>query len=152
MSDETLPLVFKERRQWGNPMSDAAAYTCIRAYSPYDNLDDAWTRAHRHRGGAAAGGSKACLGFPHVLLTGSLNDARVPYHEPAKYAAKLRVLQAYERQRGQSPLPLVLLQVAATGGHGASSGGSGRLAERAAKYGFLFWALGVDRGGLTNKS
>lgn len=150
MSDPTLPLVTKERRQWGDPTADPDAYDYILSYSPYDNLDASWLKAC----GAGVARQEDGLrvpAFPHVLLTSSLYDARVPYFEPAKYAAKLRMLQARTSravcagtQSLERTWPVVLLQTAMTGGHGASSAGSERLAVRAQKYGFLMWSLGIS--------
>ena len=104
------------------------------------------------------------------MLTASLNDPRVPFHEPAKYVAKLRALQAEspaafelttqisdeQFPELQDPhadlaaaaersliLPFALLLTATEGGHGGVS--AGRLAERARKFGFLIWALTANQ-------
>ena len=136
----------QERLEWGDPLACSDVWHCIRNYSPYDNLDDAWARsASAHycpssetEGGPAkqanaplvaaewketAGEGEAVTAsgesgsswepadssaaaeraphrrgmmpsssFPHLMLTASLHDPRVPFHEPAKYIAKLRAL------------------------------------------------------------
>ena len=145
MCDPSLPLVVKERRQWGDPLVDRQAWRYIYSYSPYDGLETGWRKAvgagqedrlqqrqgrdEEHNidkpstnGGAKGESSvkrartqakqgngnsegsgincKPSVAFPHLLLTTSMHDTRVPYHEPAKYVAKLRALQA-----GELPAP-----------------------------------------------
>ena len=72
MLDESLPLTVQEFLEWGNP-KEAAAGRYMMEYSPYDNL------AH--------------AAYPSILVTTSLNDSQVLYHEPTKYVAKLRTLK-----------------------------------------------------------
>jgi oligopeptidase B len=70
MQDESLPLTPGEWPEWGNPITDKKAFELLRSYSPYDNVE-----------------AKA---YPPLFITGGLNDPRVTYWEPAKWAAKLR--------------------------------------------------------------
>src|SRR3546814_7607395 len=70
MIDEDLPLTPGEWPEWGNPVTDKAAFAYILSYSPYDN---ATARA-----------------YPPMLVSAGLNDPRVTYWEPAKWVARLR--------------------------------------------------------------
>ncbi len=71
-------------------------YECIAAYSPYDNLPSAVQRSaddlllpqqqHHHqqqRQVQGSGGGGAWL-WPHLLVTASLHDPRVPFWGPAR--------------------------------------------------------------------
>jgi oligopeptidase B len=93
MIDETLPLTVVEWEEWGNP-SIADEYAWIREYAPYENI----------RPGA----------YPAMLITAGLNDPRVQYWEPAKWAAKLRTSPIGDRP--------VLLKTEMGAGHFARSG------------------------------
>src|SRR5258708_34027962 len=72
MSDPSLPLTVTEYEEWGNP-AERQYYDYIRSYSPYDNVED--------------------RPYPNLLVTAGLNDPRVSYWEPAKWAAKQRILR-----------------------------------------------------------
>jgi oligopeptidase B len=109
MLDDTLPLTPGEWPEWGNPITDKAAFDLIRSYSPYDNV-----RAQ---------------GYPPMLITGGLTDPRVTYWEPAKWAAKLRATKT-----DRNPL---FLKINMGAGHGGKSGRWERLHEVADTYGFI---------------
>ena len=94
MLDDSLPLTPGEWPEWGNPITDPAAFALIRSYSPYDNV--------------------AAQAYPPMLITGGLNDPRVTYWEPAKWVAKLRATRTDDR-------PL-LLKINMGAGHGGKSG------------------------------
>ena len=114
MLDASLPLTAQEWLQWGNPQVKAE-YDYLRTYSPYDNV-----RAQR---------------YPWMLVTSSLNDSQVGFHEPAKWVAKLRATKT-----GDEPL---LLRMNMAGGHGGSSGRYDQLREQAFRYAFVLDALGL---------
>ena len=99
------------------PIDSRADFLNIQSYSPYENV-----RAQA---------------YPPMLIFQSLNDARVPYWEAAKWVAKLRHLK--------TDANAVVLYVKMRGGH---SGGSGRfdsLEDYARAYAF---ALGDPGRGL----
>jgi oligopeptidase B len=112
MLDASLPLTVIEYDEWGNP-SDPEAYACIRSYSPYDNVEP--------------------KEYPHLLITAGLNDPRVAYWEPAKWAAKLRAMKT-DRNR-------LLLRTNMGAGHGGASGRYDFLRETAFKYAFILDVL-----------
>jgi oligopeptidase B len=115
MSDPSLPLTIGEYEEWGNP-EQPGVYRLIHAYSPYDNLR------------AAA--------YPPLLVTAGLNDPRVSYWEPAKWVARLRILN-----RGSN---LLLLKTTMGAGHFGASGRYERYRETAFEYAFLLKVLGVS--------
>lgn len=112
MSDPTIPLTTHEYDEWGNP-TIKEQYDYMMSYSPYDNL-------------------KATK-YPNLLLTSGFNDPRVPYWEPAKFAAKLRELKTDNN--------LLLLKTNFHAGHAGSSGRYDYLKEVAFEYAFLIEAL-----------
>lgn len=114
MSDESLPLTPPEWPEWGNPLTDEAAYQTILAYSPYDNV-----------------GNKP---YPPMLITGGVTDPRVTYWEPAKWAAKLR----HEAPEAGP----YFLRINMDAGHGGASGRFEGLKEVATEYAFALAAVG----------
>ena len=116
MLDESLPLTPGEWPEWGNPIIDPAAFDLIRSYSPYDNV------GAQH--------------YPPMLLTGGLNDPRVTYWEPAKWAAKLR----HEKIDGNR----LLLKINMGAGHGGKSGRYDSLEELAEAYAFVLTEVGGE--------
>ncbi len=116
MSDTELPLTPPEWPEWGNPITDEAAFHRLRSYSPYDNV------AARH--------------YPPALITGGLTDPRVTYWEPAKWAAKLR-----EHQTGDAP---ILLKINMDAGHQGESGRYDSLKETALEYAFALDCVGLS--------
>ncbi|SEJ76446.1 oligopeptidase B [Sphingomonas sp. OV641] len=116
MMDESLPLTPGEWPEWGNPISDPAAFQLIRSYSPYDNV-----RAQA---------------YPPLFISGGLNDPRVTYWEPAKWAAKLRATKTDDN--------ILLLKTNMGAGHGGKSGRFESLREAAEEHAFVLWQLGVE--------
>jgi oligopeptidase B len=113
MQDESLPLTPGEWPEWGNPIKDKAAFELIRSYSPYDQVKP--------------------QAYPPLLITGGLNDPRVTYWEPAKWAAKLRATKTDDN--------LLLLKTIMGAGHGGKSGRWERLRETAEAYAFVITQL-----------
>jgi len=113
MQDATLPLTPPEWPEWGNPITDKAAFDFIRSYSPYDQV--------------------TAQDYPPLMITAGLNDPRVTYWEPAKWAAKLRALKTDDN---------VLVSKTNMGaGHGGKSGRFDRLTEVAEEYDFVINAF-----------
>ena len=114
MLDASLPLTVGEYEEWGDP-SEKPFYDCIKSYAPYENV-----RAQD---------------YPVMLITAGLNDPRVSYWEPAKWAAKLRALKTDSH--------MLLLKTNMGSGHFGSSGRYEYLKETAFNYAFLLDALGI---------
>ena len=116
MLDESLPLTPGEWPEWGNPIEDKAAFELIRSYSPYDNVRP--------------------QAYPPMLISGGLNDPRVTYWEPAKWAARLRATKTDDN--------ILLLKTNMGAGHGGKSGRWESLREYADEMAFVLWQLGVE--------
>jgi len=114
MLDASLPLTPGEWPEWGDPITDPAAFALIRSYSPYDNV--------------------AAQDYPPMLVTAGLADPRVTYWEPAKWVAKLRATGT-----GDRPL---LLKTNMGAGHGGRSGRWESLREAAEAQAFVLTQLG----------
>ena len=116
MLDESLPLTPGEWPEWGNPIEDKAAFELIRSYSPYDQVK--------------------AQAYPPMFISGGLNDPRVTYWEPAKWAAKLRATKTDDN--------VLLLKTNMGAGHGGKSGRFESLREAAEEHAFVLWQLGVE--------
>lgn len=115
MLDESLPLTPGEWPEWGNPVTDPAAFALIRSYSPYDNV--------------------AAQAYPPLFISGGLNDPRVTYWEPAKWAARLRATRTDDQ--------VLVLKTNMGAGHGGKSGRWESLKEAADEMAFVLWQLGT---------
>lgn len=116
MLDDSLPLTPGEWPEWGNPIEDPKAFELIRSYSPYDNLKP--------------------QAYPPMFISGGLNDPRVTYWEPAKWAAKLRATKTDSN--------VLVLKTNMGAGHGGKSGRWESLKEAADEMAFVLWQLGVE--------
>jgi oligopeptidase B len=108
MSDPTIPLTSLEWDEWGNPQV-REHFEYMLSYSPYDNVRP--------------------TAYPHILITTGLNDPRVAYWEPAKFAAKLREMKTDNN--------LLLLHTNYEAGHAGASGRYDYLKEVAIDFAFL---------------
>ncbi len=113
--DDTLPLTPGEWPEWGNPITDKAAFDLIRSYSPYDQVKP--------------------QDYPPLLVTAGLNDPRVTYWEPAKWVAKLRETKTDDH--------MLLFKINMGAGHGGKSGRFEPLRDDAEEYAFFLWQLGM---------
>jgi oligopeptidase B len=115
MLDGELPLTPGEWPEWGNPIEDKAAFTLIRSYSPYDQVKP--------------------QAYPPLFISAGLNDPRVTYWEPAKWAAKLRATKTDDN--------VLVLKTNMGAGHGGKSGRFESLREVAEEHAFVLWQLGL---------
>ena len=116
MLDDSLPLTPGEWPEWGNPIEDKAAFELIHSYSPYDQV--------------------AAHAYPPLFISGGLNDPRVTYWEPAKWAAKLRATKTDDN--------VLFLKTNMGAGHGGKSGRFESLREAAEEHAFVLWQLGIE--------
>ncbi|AKV54978.1 protease II PtrB [Bifidobacterium actinocoloniiforme DSM 22766] len=123
--DPSLPLTVTEWDEWGDPLHDEAVYRYMKSYSPYENVPD---KAER----LASFGSEH---FPRVMATTSLNDTRVLYVEPLKWAARLQ-----ESAVGAD----AIVKVESEGGHGGASGRYRQWEELAEENAFCLSILRPD--------
>lgn len=115
MLNEKLPLTPGEWQEWGNPITDKAAFAYMLSYSPYDQV--------------------VARDYPPMLVTAGLNDPRVTYWEPAKWVAKLREVKTDDN--------LLLLKTNMGAGHGGQSGRWNSLKETAEEFAFILWQMGM---------
>lgn len=114
MMDRTIPWTPFEWEEWGNPNENDFFHYML-TYSPYHNI--------------------SAKEYPHMLITGGLNDPRVSYCEPAKYTAKLRRLKTDNNA--------VLLKTYLAG-HMGSSGRFDHMEETSFAYAFMLRHLTVE--------
>jgi oligopeptidase B len=107
MLDPTIPLVTNEYDEWGDPR-EKSNYDYMLAYSPYDNV-----RAQR---------------YPALYVRTGLSDGLVPYHEPAKWVAKLRATATDT---------LLVFETDMNAGHTGVTGRYDSIREEARAYAFL---------------
>jgi oligopeptidase B len=114
MLDASLPLTTQEYEEWGNPNIEEY-YKYMLSYSPYDNVK--------------------AQNYPNMLITGGLNDSQVGYHEPAKFAAKLRAMKTDNN--------ILLLKTNMESGHGGATGRFDALKETAFEVAFILNRVGI---------
>jgi oligopeptidase B len=113
ISDASLPLTPPEWPEWGNPITDLAAYDYIATYCPYQNV--------------------AAQAYPPILARAGLSDPRVTWWEPEKWISRLREHSTSDHA--------VMLQTNLEAGHGGASGRFDHLKEVALDYAFAVWAV-----------
>jgi len=114
MCDPTIPLTCEEWEEWGNP-NEAKYHKYMMSYSPIQQV----------RTGVA---------YPAMLLTSGLNDPRVAYWEPTKWAQVLRERVPNGKE--------VLLKMDMAAGHFSANDRYKKLAERSFEYAWLLEQLG----------
>ena len=115
MLDESIPLTVLEYEEWGNPNVEEY-FNYMLSYSPYDNVE--------------------AKDYPHMFIEGGLNDTRVGYWEPTKWAAKLRATKTDDN--------LLILKTNMGAGHGGASGRYDYLKEIAVEYAFILDVLEIE--------
>ncbi|CAH0519270.1 unnamed protein product [Peronospora belbahrii] len=118
MQDPTLPLTVHEYDEWGDP-SNPKTREYIRSYAPCENVRENQM-------------------YPAMFVTGSLNDQRVQFWEPAKWMYKMRKVQSLLPKRDKR---LMLLKMGDDDGHFGGGGRLEQLEESAMEIAFLYQAL-----------
>ncbi|KAG6583292.1 putative serine protease family S09A [Phytophthora cinnamomi] len=118
MQDPTLPLTVHEYDEWGDPRGPKA-HEYIQSYAPCENVRENQV-------------------YPAMFVTGSLNDQRVQFWEPAKWMYKMRKVQA---SLPKSDKRLMLLKMGEDDGHFGGGGRLEQLEESAMEIAFLYRAL-----------
>ncbi|CAH0492313.1 unnamed protein product [Peronospora farinosa] len=118
MQDPTLPLTVHEYDEWGDP-NGPKAHEYIRSYAPCENVRENQV-------------------YPAMFVTGSLNDQRVQFWEPAKWMYRMRKVQASLLKRDKR---LMMLKMGETDGHFGGGGRLEQLEESAMEIAFLYQAL-----------
>jgi len=111
MMDPSLPLTIHEYDEWGNP-NNIDVFNYILSYDPYRNIK--------------------LQPYPHILVTASTIDPRVPYWQPVKWVAKLKVIK--EQLKFDSN---ILLHTDQDSGHFGAGGAYNYLWQEAQIYCFL---------------
>jgi oligopeptidase B len=75
--------------------------------------------------------------YPNMLITAGLNDPRVSYWEPTKWAAKLRAKKTDQNR--------LLLKTKMESGHFGATGRYDYLKDVAFEYAFIFDVLGIKQ-------
>ncbi|MFT9392140.1 S9 family peptidase [Bifidobacterium sp.] len=101
--DPSLPLTVTEWDEWGDPLHDDKVYHYMESYSPYENVLSVAERQRRF----------GTVHFPQIFITTSMNDTRVLYVEPLKWAARLS-----EAEVGAK----VCAKIEVEAGHGGTTG------------------------------
>jgi oligopeptidase B len=118
MLNENLPLTMNEYEEWGNPKSKEVL-DFIKSYSPYQNIDKE-------------------KNYPHLLITSSLFDYRVPFWNSLKFVAKMR-----EFRRMKDNKKLLLLRMKDYG-HNEEIGKNAMIENVILEYSFICSTLEVD--------
>ena len=100
--------------EFGNPQ-EKKYFDYIFSYDPYQNIKS--------------------KNYPHMLVTGGINDRNVPYWQPLKYVSKLRVNNTNDN--------LILLKMN-TGGHEGIKDPDEYLKEIAFVFSYMFKVLNIN--------
>jgi oligopeptidase B len=114
--DSSSPMTFSDWDEFGNPLADPDSYAYIRSYAPYENV-----------------GSHV---YPPILVVSKLEDSRVPYHDPARWVARLR-----SRNLGA---PDILLRTLTESGHFGRTGRYDEWREQAFIIAWIINAVGAS--------
>ncbi len=113
MLDPTLSATVSEYDEWGDP-NEHGYFSYILSYCPYQNIRP--------------------QNYPPVLILAGLNDTRVSYWEPLKWAARLRSIKTDDN-------PIIINMN--TAGHSGSSGRYDHYREVAMKFAWILNTVSI---------
>ena len=117
MTDSSIPLTAGEWAEWGCP-NEEKYFQYMMEYSPMSTV-------------------KTGANYPSCWLTGGLNDPRVAYWEPAKFAASLRHANNADNENP------ICVKIDMSAGHFSASDRYKYLRELSIDYSFLLDQLGL---------
>ncbi|KAF4689031.1 hypothetical protein FOZ60_002132 [Perkinsus olseni] len=125
MLDDTLPLTQHEKEEWGDIVRDPDAMAAMKSYAPYHNII------------SNGGSSTRSVTYPPIFLSCAVDDSRVPYWAPLKWAERLRTATEAENL-------VVRIHKAGEGGHFGTTSAPQNYEETCREMSFMFRSLGLE--------
>ncbi|KAF4707421.1 hypothetical protein FOZ63_031035, partial [Perkinsus olseni] len=125
MLDDTLPLTQHEKEEWGDIVRDPDAMAAMKSYAPYHNIISNCESSVRS------------VTYPPIFLSCAVDDSRVPYWAPLKWAERLRTATEAENL-------VVRIHKAGEGGHFGTTSAPQNYEETCREMSFMFRSLGLE--------
>lgn len=119
--DDTLTLTATDHLEFGNPITDEAAYRLQHSYSPYENL------SHQE--------------YPAILMNMALNDPRVPHWGTLKFIEKIRDLAKAPEKQPDFGMKNIVVRVNKEGGHFGTNDNDTNLAMLTFEFAWLDYLM-----------
>ena len=118
MTDASLPLTSVEWKEYGNP-NEKVHYSAMKEFCPIQSIPNSTTA------------------YPSCFLVGGLNDRRVPFSDPLKFAATVRYSQARANSNEVDRSRPLCVRLDTEAGHSFGSDKEKYYSELSLFYGFL---------------